>query len=226
MEATNWQRPVTEDGKLDVRAGDVWEWCHPPVHGGWHILAVDVRDGADVAWVERNKMWRTVHFKDMTALASRNDISWDVPEDKRKGQWVCPHGYSVLLKGQVFYPGDSVDGMAWLPDAPAAPEPVRMDAPEPGKCWECDKMVYRPIHDGDGTLRYLMPNGTSRFVHYAHGETHFVGYYYAHDGSIRNDSVRYQSAKPSGHRNPSEPRYSPGDIVHRPSHVVFKKGGE
>ena len=131
MEATNWQRPVGADGNLDVRVGDVWEFESE----GKREIASPVRmrssDGKlEVCYFS----WDGYHPRmvdDLLTLVSRNDTPWTVPEDKRKGRWVHTKDMSNDELGRFMQQpgGEYRYGMAWLPDAPAAPEAVRMDAP-------------------------------------------------------------------------------------------------
>jgi hypothetical protein len=120
---TDWQRPVTADGTLDVRVGDEWTL----VRGG--CAKVRAIDGGMV-WMQTSaSVYFTAGVVELGALTSRSGLAWDVPGDKRKGRWVQridPRGMRLY-----FYPerGFAEYGdMIWLPDAVAAPEPVRMDA--------------------------------------------------------------------------------------------------
>ena len=235
MDATNWQRPVDADGKLDLRLEDRWTVKKGPPPAGI-VKSLPCGACGEIAMLTEKHGLQVTTVHELGALESRNGIAWTVPEDKRKGRWVMAWernfaSHALYVPGLIAAPTDrpahcSADTMVWSPDFVVAPEPVWMDAPEPGKQWERDVLVYRPIHDGDGILRYRMPNGASLFLHSANGATDFVGYYYpAHNGkaaAIRCDDMRY--------RNPlngkCSTRYSPGDEIVRPTHVCFKKGGE
>lgn len=234
MENTDWKRPVTADGQIDVRVGDVWN----DLHGG--IVRIVAIHG-DLVW---DGSIYTAHRDCMKQLVSRDGVPWDVPENLRKGRWITKdEDLSGQFAYDLFLPGwrglrggalqngsavwDGTDGLFWLPDAATPAEPVPPAEPQPGERWEDGRLVYRPIHDdNDGMLRYTIPNGTSWYLHNAHFGRNFAGYYYpAHGGkasAIRSDSLRYRNP----HTGKCSTRYSPGDEIVRPTHVCFVKEAE
>ena len=221
MDATNWQRPVDADGKLDLRLEDRWTVKKGPPPAGI-VKSLPCGACGEIAMLTEKHGLQVTTMHELGALISRRGIAWDVPADKRAGRWVASVTLGADEMNRAYF-DDPTDRMVWLPDA-VAPEPVRMDAPEPGKHWENGGLVYRPIHDGDGILRYKMPNGASLFLHSANGATDFVGYYFG-DRGIRNVSALYVETTKRGQRQTTN-RWKPGVDVERPSHVVFKQGGE
>ena len=123
---TDWQRPVTAEGKLDVRVGtEYWEGTH---QRKMRIVAVD----GEWAWVVSPACAKrqTVPFDELARLIYREGILWDVPGDKRKGRWVnlntTPDGSRCLWPGGKDITSLSTNDPVWLPDAEpvATPEPV------------------------------------------------------------------------------------------------------
>jgi hypothetical protein len=133
MDATNWQRPVDADGKLDLRLDDRWTVKNGPPHSGI-VKSLPCGACGEIAMLTEKHGLQVTTVHELGSLESRNGIAWDVPEDKRTGRWVKTDGLlpgvKCLMPGrQISMVGDLRDGsMVWLPDA-VAPEPVRMDAP-------------------------------------------------------------------------------------------------
>lgn len=141
IDNTNWQRPVTADGKLDVRVGDMWEnalghrGCVIALDQGEYIVRTSIGDVQP--WADKP----AVEWHRIVSLVSRKGIAWDVPGDKRKGKWVQAWERSfsslpICIPGVKFDPKDRAahcagEVMLWSPDAVSAPEPVRMDQPTP-----------------------------------------------------------------------------------------------
>lgn len=234
MESTNWMQPVTADGNLDVRVGDVWDVKRGPPHIA-EVMTLSRGPSQEIAcWTEKHGIQvTTIH--ELGSLASRNGIAWYVPEDKRKGRWVNARHQPFTSDATWYQPGkiDPVEmpaaGMLWLPDGVATPEPVRMDAPPAGERWEHGGLVYLPIFADDGYLQFHRPGKWSSGIDTACNHPNLIGYYFPYDGAIRNSlDPRYQSPNAAVPKRPnkSEPRYSHGDIVLRPSHVVMRKDGE
>ena len=224
---TDWQRPVTAEGRLDVRMGDVWRVA---VAGGSLPFPIFNVNG----WLAWDGCASIANIKNMQHLISRNDTPWDVPGDKRKGRWVnlntTPDGSRCLWPGGRI-PLMPANTPVWLPDAEpvATPEPVRMDAPPAGVRWEHGGLVYLPIavtSSGEAmTFRRRARSGWE-LLHMATIAPDFVGYYYPAyqqaPAEIRTEARMYRN------RFNSRCRIYPtgGGEVEVPSHVVMTTDSE
>lgn len=235
MNNTDWKRPVTADGQIDVRVGDVWSVKNGPPYKGT-VKTLPDPQALELAMQTSYHGLQVTTVPELGALVSRDGVPWDVPEDKRKGRWVhdVVDGEYIINPASKVYRPDTAGHLTmlavesfpvWLPDAATPAEPVTPAEPQPGERWEGNGMVYLPIHDGNGLLRYTMPYGTTYLPH-AHGEPNFAGYYYPAHGdkasAIRSDSLRYRNP----HTGKCSTRYSPGDEIVRPTHVCFVKEAE